>query len=279
MKIKLPNIKVGLIGAGTMGSIFVKRLLESNTIATSQIFINDKFLEKAKALASSHKVKAIDDKQELTEISDILILAVKPQDFKGLTEEIKSNIGKKEILIISIMAGVGVKIIQQLLRCKMVVRAMPNMPSQIDQGITVWLASPEVVQNNKKRVEIILQALGQAIETNQERYLDMATAVSGSGPAYVFLFQELFIKAAKRLGLPRNLADKLVLGTIQGAVDLQRQTQTNPEILRKKVTSKGGTTEQALKVFASRETAKTFQLAVKAAFDKSQALKNNFLPK
>ena len=279
MKIKLPNIKVGLIGAGTMGSIFVKRLLESNTIATSQIFINDKFLEKAKALASSHKVKVIGDKQELTEISDILILAVKPQDFKGLTEEIKSNIGKKEILIISIMAGVGVKIIQQLLRCKMVVRAMPNMPSQIDQGITVWLASPEVVQNNKKRVEIILQALGQAIETNQERYLDMATAVSGSGPAYVFLFQELFIKAAKRLGLPRNLADKLVLGTIQGAVDLQRQTQTNPEILRKKVTSKGGTTEQALKVFASRETAKTFQLAVKAAFDKSQALKNNFLPK
>lgn len=273
MKVKLQNIKIGLIGAGTMGGIFVKRLLESGAVVGSQIFINDKFLEKAKALTSLYKVKALDDKQELIDISDILILAVKPQDFKGLAEEIKSDIGKKEILIISIMAGVGIKTIQKLLCCKAVVRAMPNMPSQIGKGITVWLALPKVAQNSKKQAEIILQTLGQAIETNQEKYLDMATAVSGSGPAYVFLFQELFIKAAKELGLPRNLAEKLVLGTIQGAVDLQRQTQTNPEILRKKVTSKGGTTEEALKVFESRETAKTFQLAVKAAFNKSQALK------
>lgn len=273
MKTKLSNIKIGLIGAGTMGGIFIKRLLESGAIAASQIFINDKFSEKAKALASLYKVKVIDDRRGLTEISDILILAVKPQDFEGLAEEIKNNISKKEILIISIMAGVGIKTIQQLLYCQLVVRAMPNMPSEIGQGITVWLASPEVSRKNKKRAEVILQALGQTIETKQEKYLDMATAVSGSGPAYVFLFQELFIKAAKELGLPRNLAEKLVLTTIQGAVDLQEQSQTNPEILRKKVTSKGGTTEEALKVFENRKIAKTFQLAINAAFDKSQALK------
>lgn len=273
MKTKLSNIKIGLIGAGTMGGIFIKRLLESGAIMASQIFVNDKFLEKAKVLASLYKVKALDDKQKLIDISDILILAVKPQDFKALTEEIKNNIGNKEILIISIMAGIDVKTIQQLLCCEVVVRAMPNMPSEIGKGITVWLVSPAVSQNNRKRAEIILQALGQTIEINQEKYLDMATAVSGSGPAYVFLFQELFIKAAKELGLPRNLAEKLVLETIQGAVDLQRQSQVSSEILRKKVTSKGGTTEEALKVFESREIAKTFQLAVKAAFDKSQALK------
>ena len=273
MKTKLSNIKIGLIGAGTMGDIFIKRLLESSAVATSQIFINDKFLEKAKILASLYKVKALGDKQELIKASDILILAVKPQDFKGLAEEIKSNISKKEILIISIMAGVGVKTIQKLLHCKMVARAMPNMPSEIGKGITVWMASPEVAQNSKKRAEIILQALGQTIEINQEKYLDMATAVSGSGPAYVFLFQELFIEAAKELGLPQNLAERLVLGTIYGAVDLQRQSKTNPEILRGKVTSKGGTTEEALKVFESRQMAKTFQLVVKAAFNKSQALK------
>lgn len=273
MKIKLLNIKIGLIGTGTMGSIFVKRLLASGVVADSQIFINDKFLAKAKALAFSRKAKVIENKQELVRASDILILAVKPQDFKSLAEEIKSDIGKKEILVISIMAGVDIKTIQKLLRCKAVVRAMPNMPSEIGQGITVWLASPKVAQNSKKQAEIILQALGQAIETNQERYLDMATAVSGSGPAYVFLFQELFIKAAKELGLPRILAEKLVLGTIHGAVELQGQSQINPEILRKKVTSKGGTTEEALKVFASRETAKTFQLAVRAAFNKSRVLK------
>ena len=275
MKTKLPNIKIGLIGAGTMGDILVKRLLESGAIAASQIFINDKFLEKAKTLASLYKVKALGDKQELIKASDILILAVKPQDFKGLVKEIKSVIGEKEILIISIMAGVGLKTIQKLLCCKAVVRAMPNMPSQIGKGMIVWLASPRVSQNNRKRTGIILRALGQTIEIKQEKYLDMATAISGSGPAYVFLFQELFIKAAKELGLPRSLAEKLVLGTIQGAVSLQGQFQINPEILRKKVTSKGGTTEEALKVFASREIAKTFQLAVKAAFDKSRALKNN----
>lgn len=273
MKVKLKDIKIGLIGAGTMGGIFIKRLLESDTIVGNQIFINDKFSEKAKTLAFLYKVKALNDKQELIEISDVLILAVKPQDFKDLAEEIKSAIGEKEILVISIMAGVGIKTIQKLLRCKMVVRAMPNMPSQIGKGIIVWLASPEVAQNNKKRAEIIFQALGQAIEINQERYIDMATAVSGSGPAYVFLFQELFIKAAKELGLPQGLAEKLVLETIGGAVDLQRQSQTNPEILRIKATSKGGTTEEALKVFERRQITKIFQLAVRAAFNKSQELK------
>lgn len=273
MKTKLPNIKIGLIGVGTMGGIFIKRLLESNAIAASRIFINDKFLERAKALAFLHKAKALDDKQELIKVSNILILAVKPQDFKDLAKEIDDNINKKEILIISIMAGVSIKTVQRLLGCKMVVRAMPNMPSGIGRGITVWLASSEVAQKNKKRAEIILRALGQTIETNQEKYLDMATAVSGSGPAYVFLFQELFIKAARELGLPQKLAEKLVLETIQGAVELQRQSQDSPEILRKKVTSKGGTTEEALKVFANRQAGKMFGLAVKAALNKSRELK------
>lgn len=273
MKTQLQNIKIGIIGAGTMGGIFIKRLLESGTIAKNQIFINDKFLEKANALASLYKTKAVDNKQKLIEISDILILAIKPQDFKELAEEIKNSVNKKKILIISIMAGVDVKSIQKLLHCNIVVRAMPNTPSQVGKGMTVWLASLETSKDNERMAEIILQALGQTIKVNQERYLDMATAVSGSGPAYVFLFQELFIKAAKKLGLPQNLAEKLVLKTTEGAVELQRQSQINPEILRKKVTSKGGTTEQALRIFENQELSKTFQLAVKAAFDRSRELK------
>jgi len=274
--VKLKKIKLGFIGAGTMGNIFIRRLLKGNVVSKSQIFINDKLLERCRVLTSLYNVRAINNQQELVRKSDVLVLAIKPQDFKDLAKDKDIRKGfknNKGILIISIMAGVNIKTIQRLLHHGAVIRAMPNIPSQIGEGVTIWKASAEVNQGDKKRVEIIFQSLGQTIEVNREKYIDMATAVSGSGPAYVFLFQELFIKAAKDLGLPISLAKRLVLETIQGAVNLQKKFQDNPEVLRERVTSKGGTTEQALRVFEDKQLAKIFQLAVQAAFNKSQELK------
>ncbi|MDD5750176.1 MAG: pyrroline-5-carboxylate reductase [Candidatus Pacebacteria bacterium] len=270
---KLKNIKIGLIGCGTMGGIIVQKLLSEGVVSKSQIVVNDKVFEKARAMASLRKVGMSKDAKALVEKSDILVLAVKPQDFKDLAKEIAPYTGKKRIPVISIMAGVEIKTIRKFLLCEAVARVMPNMASRIGKGVSVWLSSPAFTQSGKRQVEIILRSLGVAIEARKEKYIDMATAVSGSGPAYVFLFQELFLKAAKSLGMPKDLAEKLSLETIRGAVSLQEETKESPDVLRKKVTSKGGTTERAIKVFQARRSAETFCSAVEEAFKRSQQLK------
>ena len=143
---------------------------------------------------------------------------------------------------------------------------MPNMPSKIGRGVVVW-KSTNLFEFN---VNSVLGRLGKAIEVKNEQYIDMATAISGSGPAYVYLFEELLVSAAKSIGLPENLAQELVTETFAGAVAIQKES--NPQKLREKVTSKDGTTFAAIKVFKENNLAQIFQLAVKKAYERSQKL-------
>ena len=251
------KLRVGIIGVGVMGSIFVERLLESKAVDKSQILISSRS----------------DDKKLLVNQSQILILAIKPQDFKELANQLKRAGIKPSTLIISIMAGIDIKTIQKLLRVSAVVRAMPNLPSKIGQGAAIWKPSAQVSQKQKDQTRKILQSLGVEIEVKQEKNIDLATAVSGSGPAYVFLFQELLQEAGVSLGLSKKLSRQLTTQTFLGAVNLQRELGISPQVLRKQVTSKAGTTAAALQVFEECQLSRIFKKALLAAFKRSQQLK------
>ncbi|MEK9165939.1 MAG: pyrroline-5-carboxylate reductase [Patescibacteria group bacterium] len=260
MRLKNLKLKIGIIGAGVMGQIFIDRLLKSKTVNKNQILIN----------------RRSDDKKLLVNQSQILILAVKPQDFTNLADEIREfTQAKKPLLVLSIMAGIDVKRIRKLLGVSAVVRAMPNLPSKIGQGITVWKRSSQVSQKQKDQARKILQSLGIEIEVSQEKMIDLATAISGSGPAYVFLFQELMTEAAHNLGLSKALSRQLVIETIRGAVNLQRELKLDPKILREQVTSKAGTTAAALQVFEKRQLSEIFKDALQAAFMRSLEFKKD----
>ncbi len=253
---KLKN-KIGIIGAGVMGSIFIEYLVKSKTVSRSQIIVADH----------------ADDKKTLVDKSQILILAVKPQDFKKLSQELrKTNLNDSHI-IISIMAGIDIKTIQKSLGVKKVIRAMPNLPAKIGQSITVWKSSSQVLQKEKRYVKKVLKSLGTEIEVDKERLIDFSTAVSGSGPAYVFLFQELIMAAAQDLGMSKDLSYKLVNETFRGSINLQKELNISPEKLRKQVTSKKGTTASALEVFKKNKVDKIFKKAILSAFNRSQELK------
>lgn len=255
--IKNLKLTVGIVGEGVMGQIFVERLLKTRTLNKSQILVN----------------RRSDDKKLLVNQSQILISAVKPQDFKELADQLLSAGIKPSILIISIMAGINIKTIQKVLAVKKVVRAIPNLPAKVGQGITVWKASSLVSQKQKNQARKILQSLGVEIEVRQEKNIDLATAISGSGPAYAFLFQELLQEAGASLGLSKELSRQLTAQTFLGAVNLQRELGIDPKILREQVTSKGGTTAAALQVFEKRQLPEIFKDALQAAFRRSLELK------
>jgi len=153
-----------------------------------------------------------------------------------------------------------------------VVRAMPNTPAQIGQGITVWMATPDVTPEQVKLIKQILSALGPEIQVEEENYLDMATALSGTGPAYVFLFLEALIDSGVHLGFPRRIAEQLVLQTLRGSVEYYSQQKLHPAALRNQVTSPGGTSAAALYYLEKAGFRTAISRAIWAAYERSQEL-------
>jgi len=196
--------------------------------------------------------------------SEVLVLAVKPQDARAALASISGNVHGK--LLISIAAGLTLDTLARWLGGhRKLVRCMPNTPALIGAGIAALYALPEVNLEEKKKAEAILRAVGEVVWVAEERLLDPVTAVSASGPAYVFWFIEQLAASAEKLGLPSDVAMKLALHTVLGAAKLAASSSESPASLRKNVTSKGGTTEAALKVFDEEKLAERFSRAVEAA--------------
>lgn len=175
-------------------------------------------------------------------------------------------------LVLSIIAGATIQTLSVGLAHQRVVRAMPNTPGQIGEGISVWMATAEVTKKQKGWASSILGAIGKEIYVSDEDYLNMATAVSGSGPAYFFLFVEVLVAAAMRIGLPRDMAQELVLQTMLGSGHLIRKSGKEPAELRRMVTSPGGTTAEALLQLEKGGFANLVARAVRGAYDKARQL-------
>lgn len=257
--------KVGIIGGGNMGEAIVTSCLKSFFI-----HICEKDPKRQEYLRAHYKLISYDISR-LAQISDVIILAVKPQDFDEALKEL-SKVIRKEILVISIAAGITTKYIEKILgKNTRVVRTMPNMPALIGQGITAVCAGQNAQKEDLDIACKIFNSLGQTVVV-EEDLIDTITAVSGSGPAYVFLFMECMIKAAHTLGLKEELAADLVKATFAGSVNLLIKQKMEPSALRIKVTSKGGTTQAALDVFKKKNIEEVIEKALKAAKKRAAAL-------
>jgi pyrroline-5-carboxylate reductase len=265
--------KIGFIGAGNMAEAIIKGIIDAKVYKSKDIIISDIRAGQVKALCRKYKVKSASDNCKLAKAVDVLVLSTKPQNMAEVLEGIKGAVGKST-LIISIAAGITTKRIQKVLGNVPVIRVMPNTPALIGQGAAVMYAT----KNARGKLSIakrIFSAVGIAETVSDEKLIDAVTAVSGSGPAYFFLLMEEMIKTAVKLGLKKELAEMLVLQTAKGSGLLAVEAFVNgqtPDILRKKVTSPGGTTEAALKIFAKCNFETMVLNALRAAAKRSKEL-------
>ena len=266
-------MRIAFIGGGTMGEAMVKCLLAKGVAAPQDIIISDVSPLRCEILSKEYGVSTLADNGKAIEGADLIILAVKPQDMARVTEEIlKANSLQPTALVLSIIAGASLSSLCRVLNHSSIVRAMPNMPAQIGEGMTVWTATIEVSPKQKEIARTVLGALGQELYVPDKKYIDMATALSGSGPAYIFLFIEGLIDAGVHIGLPRDIASKLVIQTMLGSTLAAQKVVKHPAELRNMVTSPGGTTTEALLRLERGGLRSLLIEAIAAAYSKAQHL-------
>ena len=263
-------MNIGLIGGGAMGEAIVSAVIKAGVAAPAQIKVFDVSSERARYLAASYNVGITEKPEDAVEDVDFAIMAVKPQDFLKASSAIAGKL--KGATVISIMAGVTIEQLSAALRSTSVVRSMPNTPAQIGEGMTAWTATEGVGEDARGGVQAILGAMGKEAYVPEERYLDMVTGLSGSGPAYVFLFIEALTDAGVHIGLSRDLAATMALQTVLGSAKYAAETGKHPAELRNQVTSPGGTTAEALRAFEQGSFRADVLAAVVAAYEKSKAL-------
>jgi len=229
--------------------------------------------ERLDHLVSRYQIDTSRDNAAAARQADVVVLSVKPQRLDKVIAGLKGMV-QPHALVLSIVAGASIELISQGLGHSLVVRSMPNTPAQIGQGITVWTAAPQVSQEQHEMARQILKALGEEIFVEEESYLDMATALSGTGPAYVFLFMEAMVDAGVHLGFPRRIAEQLVAQTVRGSVDFYRTHEEHVHLarLRNAVTSPGGTSAAALYYLEKAGFRTAISRAVWAAYERSREL-------
>jgi pyrroline-5-carboxylate reductase len=263
-------MKIGFIGGGTMGEAMIKSLLAKGATRPADVTVSDVSKARRDILQKKYRIKAVSDNKEAVKGAEVVILAVKPQELSKVLGELKGLSSQQ--LVLSIAAGATLESLHQGLNHSCLVRAMPNMPAQIGEGITVWTATAEVNQKQKDTAQSILAALGKEIYVSGEKYIDMATALSGSGPAYVFLIIEALVDAGVHIGLPRDMAEKLVVQTVLGSTRAVEAMGKHPAELRNMVTSPGGTTTEGLLQLETGGLRSLLLKAVIAAYNKAKAL-------
>ena len=254
-----------------MGLTYARGFLKSHNVELGNMYILERSLEKTEELRSLEIGQVYSNPGEYIKLMDLIVLAVKPQDINKLFESIKDYIDPQQ-LILSIMAGVKMSTISKGLNAAKVIRAMPNLPAQIGAGMTVYTSSEEVTRIELVTVQNLLSASGKTIYVEREEMLNAATAVSGSGPAYVFYFMQSLIEAAKEMGFTQSEAELMTHQTFKGAVDLFNKYDFTCEEWIKKVSSKGGTTEAAIKGFDAKVVSKGFKEGVQAALLRAEEL-------
>jgi len=267
-------MKIAFIGGGNMGEAMLAGILTKNLAAARDITVSDISKGRRQFLFQKYMAKVSSDNIQTITEKDIIILAIKPQILTNVMVELIGHL-KPNQLVLSIIAGARINTLQHGLNHNAIVRSMPNTPAQIVEGVTVWTATKEVTDQQKKIVSAILGAMGKEFYVNEEHFLDMATAVSGSGPAYLFYFVEAMTDAAVKIGLPRDMAKEMVIGTVIGAGQLIKQSGKEPSELRRMVTSSGGTTAEAIRKFEESGFSDLVYQAVKAAYEKAQTLGNS----
>ncbi len=264
-------MKILIIGYGNMGKTYAKSFLSSRLIEANDLLIltrNKPVLDLIVEIPI-HNIQ--EQAGEFISKADIIILAVKPQDFSKLAVEIKPFI-KQQQLILSIMAGIKISSISNLLNANKIIRSMPNLPAQIGMGITVFTASNDLDKKELFIIQNLINTTGKSVYVDNEILVDAATAISGSGPAYVYYFMQAMISSAVKMGFTLSQAELLVNQTFMGAVHLHNQSEFTCEEWIEKVASKGGTTEAALGIFKQGNVNQNIERALFEANKKAKEL-------
>lgn len=254
-----------------MGEAILSALLDRKLSTPQSVWVSDISESRLSYLEQKYGISVTSHNQQAAARGDIVLLAIKPQNLAEVMASLKGQL-KPAQLVLSIIAGTRIDTLRQGLNHRQIVRVMPNTPAQIGEGISVWTATSEVSETQREQARAVLSTMGKEIYVDDEKYLDMATAVSGSGPAYFFLFVESLIDAAVNISLPPEVAEELVLQTMLGSGHLLQKSGKPPAELRRMVTSPGGTTAAALLQFEKGGLNNLVRQAVAAAYKRAQEL-------
>jgi len=267
----LKGKKIVFIGPGVMAEALLNGVLARAGVAPEDLTVSGPRAERLRELAERYGVETSTDNRAAIGNAAVVVLCVKPQSLPAVLDGLQGGM-PAEALVLSIVAGARLEDLTRTLGHPAAVRAMPNTPAQIGQGITVWAATPAAAPDQRETARAMLACLGTEVFAEDEDYLDMATAVSGTGPAYVFLFMEALVDAGVHLGFPRRIAEQLVVQTLKGSVAFYETSPSHLARLRNQVTSPAGTTAAALYFLEKAGFRPAISRAVWAAYERSVQL-------
>ena len=275
----LGNARLAFVGCGVMAEAIIAGLLRKKLVGPEQIVGSHPRQARREELHVKYGVEMFESNREAvkeaapegTDASSMLVLAVKPQRLHRVLEELKGALVKEQ-LVVSIVAGARMETIAEELLHASIVRAMPNTPAQIGEGVTAWVPSAEVTEKQQSQVSAMLEALGKAVRVENEHQIDMATALSATGPTYIFLVMEALIDAGVHMGFSRHVAEELVHQMMLGSVLFARESHKHPAELRNMVTSPGGTSAEAIYQMEKGSLRTVLSKAVWAAYQRAEML-------
>jgi len=267
------DTNIAFIGPGVMAEAMIAGLINQKVVPSESIIASGPSAARVDELGQRHAIRMETNNATAVEDANVVVLAVKPQRLDHVLVDLRGSI-KSSALVVSIVAGATIEKIATGLDHDVIVRSMPNTPAQIGEGITVWTAAEAVSDAQKETARKILAAFGDEVFLDEERFLDMATALSGTGPAYVFLFMEAMVDAGVHLGFSRRVAEILVAKTIRGSVDFYSNPDDPLHLarLRNQVTSPGGTSAAALYYLEKAGFRTAISRAIWAAYERSREL-------
>jgi pyrroline-5-carboxylate reductase len=254
-----------------MAEAMVAGLLGQKLVAPEQIVASHPREDRRRRLTERFGIPAVEGNREAAAGADLVFLTIKPQMLGTVARQLHGRLEPRQVAI-SILAGATIASLVRGLGHDAIVRVMPNTPAQIGQGMSVWTATPDVDGTQRERIRAVLGALGEELEVEEEKYVDMATALSGTGPTYVFLMMEALIDAGVHMGFPRRIAEEIVVQTVAGSVAFARDSGKHMAELRNMVTSPGGTSAEAIYQMEKGGLRTVLSRAVYAAYQRTQTL-------
>jgi pyrroline-5-carboxylate reductase len=267
----LSNRSIATVGSGVMAEAMIAGLLRGELVEPSQVVASHPRSDRRDHLAREYGIRVVADNVEAIGGADVVLFAIKPQMLGRVGREIGPSLRRGQ-LVLSVIAGATTRALSATLGHDQVIRAMPNTPARLGKGMTVWYATPQTTPEQRSQAGALLGALGRQLEVDDEKFVAMATAVSGTGPTYVFLVMEALIDAAVHLGFPRHVAHDLVIETLEGSTLFAKQSGMHPAELRNMVTSPGGTSAAALHELEGGRLRTVLSEAVWAAFRRTVEL-------
>src|SRR3954454_10529611 len=267
----LRGARIATVGSGVMAEAMIAGLLRGDQVAPDQIVASHPRADRRNELVASYGINTVEDNGAAIANADVIVLAIKPQMLVRVGRELRGTLREGQLLI-SVIAGATSIALANALDHRQIVRGMPNTPAQLGKGVTVWYGTPDVTEAQREQARVLLGTLGEQLEVDDEKLVAMATAVSGTGPTYVFLVMEALIDAAVHLGFPRHIAHDLVIETLEGSTLFAKASGLHPAQLRNMVTSPGGTSAAALHELESGRLRTVLSEAVWAAYRRTDEL-------